>query len=48
MELEFEMENGPMAAWLSESSETKAVATTGFLASQLFHLINLCIPGEYV
>lgn len=46
MELEFEMENAPMVAWLSESSESKAIATTGFFASQLFHLINLCIPGE--
>ena len=46
MELEFEMENGPMRVWLEEGEEAKAIQSTGSLASQLFHLLNLCIPGE--
>jgi hypothetical protein len=46
MELEFEMENGPMRVWLEEGEEAKAIQSTGSLASQLFHLLNLCIPGK--
>jgi hypothetical protein len=46
MELEFEMENGPMRLWLEEGEEAKAIQSTGSLASQLFHLLNLCIPGK--
>ena len=48
MELEFEMENAPMRAWLEGDVEAKAIQTTNELATQLFRLLNLCIPGtEY-
>lgn len=46
MELEFEMDNKCMQNWLIENDENKAIKSTGKLASELFHLLNLCIPGE--
>jgi hypothetical protein len=48
MELEFEMDNLCMKNWLNENNEEKAIKSTGKLASELFHLINLCIPGIFI
>jgi hypothetical protein len=46
MELEFELESAAAVAWLQEEEQEKAVQQTRVIATQLFHLLNLCIPGE--
>ena len=46
MELEFELERGPMLEWLQEQSDPQAVEKTRVLAQQLVQLLDVCLPFE--